>query len=403
MLFRSPSSHPTVVRKDLIQTDLSHPSKPDTRLSSETAASLAAASGESQELTVEIKPCHTCGTTTTPVRYSSLNKSRGEFAVCPVCYSEGRFPSTLHSGDFIKLDSSPYSLSDESGWSDQETLLLLEGIEMFEDDWDKVGDHVGSKTKEQCIVHFLQLPIEDPFLEATQKDLGPLQYAKLPFSQNDNPVLSVIAFLAATVNKEVAAKAAGESIEELEKGLKKRAEAARQGAVEGKGKAVEESDAMDVDGATKEEDSSKTSTARNNVEKAAIVALGSAAAKAHVLALEEDASLHSLVTSVVESQVRKLELKMAHFDALESLLEVERRSLEQSKQALYEDRLKMNRMMVEVQVLHLRAKQGQAQAAGITQAEMAQMMAGSAMANKPVPVAQPGQAPGQQGAFVSMV
>ena len=35
--------------------------------------------------------------------------------------------------------------------------------------------------------------------------------------------------------------------------------------------------------------------------------------------------------------------------------------------------------------------------------EMAQMMAGSAMANKPVPVAQPGQAPGQQGAFVSMV
>lgn len=340
------------------------------------------------------------------MRYSSLSKSRGEFAVCPPCYSEGRFPSTLHSGDFIKLESSPYALSDEAGWSDQETLLLLEGIEMYEDDWDKVGDHVASKTKEQCIVHFLQLPIEDPFLEATQKDLGPLQYAKLPFSQNDNPVLSVMAFLAATVDKEVAAKAAGESIEELEKGLKKRADAAREGAVEGKGKEVEESDAMDVDGAAKEDDSSKpsaASAARNNVEKAAIVALGSAAAKAHVLALEEDASLHALVTSVVESQVRKLELKMSHFDALESLLEVERRSIEQSKQALYEDRLKMNRMMVEVQVMHARAKQGQAQAAGITQAEMAQMMAGSAVSNRPVAVAQPGQAPVQQGAFVSMV
>jgi SWI/SNF related-matrix-associated actin-dependent regulator of chromatin subfamily C len=290
---------------------------------------------------------------------------------------------------------------------------------MHEDDWDKVSDHVGTRTKEQCIVHFLQLPIEDPYLESTQKELGPLQYNRMPFSKEDNPIMSVMAFLAETVDKEVAAKAAGESIEELEKGLRKKAESAREAkgkAVEGEDKEKEKDDAMEVDGGAKDEDSgdkikdvedevesSKTSP-RKNIEKAALVALGSAAAKAHVLALEEDASLHSLVTSVVEAQVRKLSLKMAHFDQLESLLEVERRSVEQSKQQLYEDRLKLARMMQEVQGLYARAKQSQAAAAAITPQEMGSMMAGSGLVagRQPMMVQQPSIAPQVTGEFVQM-
>ena len=50
-------------------------------------------------------------------------------------------------------------------WTDQETLLLLEGLEMFKDDWNKVAEHVGSRTQDECILHFLRLPIEDPYLE----------------------------------------------------------------------------------------------------------------------------------------------------------------------------------------------------------------------------------------------
>jgi SWI/SNF related-matrix-associated actin-dependent regulator of chromatin subfamily C len=49
-------------------------------------------------------------------------------------------------------------------WTDQETLLLLEGLEMFKDDWNKVCEHVGSRTQDECILHFLRLPIEDPYL-----------------------------------------------------------------------------------------------------------------------------------------------------------------------------------------------------------------------------------------------
>lgn len=403
---------PTEVRKDIIQTDVRRPGKPDVRLSSETAATLAAEASAAEaalsEPSLSIPPCSTCGSTTLPARYTSL-KSHGAFAVCPPCYAEGRFPSSLHSGDFVKLSTGPYAHAEKDPWTDQETLLLLEGLEMHEEDWDKVAEHVATRTKDQCIVKFLQLPIEDPFLEATQTDLGPLQYARMPFSQNDNPILSVMAFLAATVDKDVAAAAAGQSIEELEKGLRKAVVAAKANGANGKDKEVAgEGDEMEVDdvaaGETKEEGEkdakeesddapSGTSKARNNIEKAATVALGAAAAKAHVLALEEDSTLHALVTSVIEAQVRKLELKMAHFDQLESLVEVERRAVEQGKQQLYEDRLKVSRVMLEVQSLHARAKAGLAQAAAIPPQELGHMMLGSGALQRPVLVPTPGPAP----------
>lgn len=36
---------------------------------------------------------------------------------------------------------------------------------MYKDDWNKVCEHVGTRTQDECILHFLRLPIEDPFLE----------------------------------------------------------------------------------------------------------------------------------------------------------------------------------------------------------------------------------------------
>ncbi|GAA5869089.1 hypothetical protein JCM8547_008694 [Rhodosporidiobolus lusitaniae] len=417
----------STLRKHLIKTDPSQPASSDIRLSSETAASLAeqaAATGEIQlDHSRSLKPCHTCGTTAPTVRYSSI-KNKGDVVLCSACYSEGRFPSSLHSGDFVRLDADPYAHSETDPWSDQETLLLLEGLEMHSEDWDKVADHVGTRTKEQCIVRFLKLPIEDPFLEATQADLGPLQYAKVPFSKTDNPVLSVVAFLAGAVDKKVAAKAAGEAIEELERSLQEKAAKGKE--VEGEkkqdgGEAVKvDGDAMEVDEQEKKKEGengevattnsttskddllahSSSSSARTNIEKAALTALGSAAAKAHALALEEDASLHSLVTAVVEAQVRKLDVKMRHFDQLEMLLEAERRALEQQRQQVQEDRLKVNRMLGEVNAMHQRAK---ANPGGVTREEI-QALAGQTgyVAPKATPVANPGPPPTQPGDSVQL-
>lgn len=100
-------------------------------------------------------------------------------------------------------------------WSEQETLLLLEGLEMYKDDWNKVCEHVGSRTQDECILHFLRLPIEDPYLEDDNTFLGPLSYQPIPFSKAGNPIMSTVAFLASVVDPRIAASAAKAAMEEF--------------------------------------------------------------------------------------------------------------------------------------------------------------------------------------------
>ncbi|GAA5876585.1 hypothetical protein JCM3774_005993 [Rhodotorula dairenensis] len=414
------------LRTDLLKTDPSRPGVPDTRISAATASGLVeeAASGPGPS-GGSVPPCHTCGATAPTVRYIALSAAAKQLAapgesmsICGACYSEGRFPSTLHAGDFVRLDADPFGFDDAIGngsagdgsrrrrpWSEQEILLLLEGLEMFPDnDWDRIAEHVSTRSKEDCIAKFLKLPIEDQYLaEAGGVPAGgPYGLAKVPFGKTDNPVLSVVAFLAGAVEKEVAAKAAGEAIQELEDGLKREA-----GAAAGKAKS---GDAMEVDAAAKSEtgaddadadkpadplaDSSRT-VPRANVRKAAVTALGSAAAKAHALALEEDASLHALVTSVVEAQVRKLELKMQQFDELEALVEAERRSLQVQKQQLADERLKVGKLVGEAAALMQRARQDASQVQPQELQAVAQQM--GSVPPRPVQVQNPGPPPAHSG------
>ena len=165
--------------------------------------------------------CHSCGIDCTRIRYHNAKSKKLE--LCPNCYLEARFPSASTSADFIKMEDVSYQpLDRDRSWTDQETLLLLEGLELYDEDWNKIADHVGTRTREQCVIQFLQLPIEDQYLEEKPEQLGPLQYSRVPFSQADNPVMSVVAFLATMVDPQVAAAAAQSSITEMTKSLEKK-------------------------------------------------------------------------------------------------------------------------------------------------------------------------------------
>ena len=50
-------------------------------------------------------------------------------------------------------------------WTDQENLLLLEALELYKENWNEIAEHVATKTRTQCILHFVQMPIEDTFLD----------------------------------------------------------------------------------------------------------------------------------------------------------------------------------------------------------------------------------------------
>ncbi|KAK9239722.1 SWIRM domain-containing protein [Lipomyces kononenkoae] len=287
--------------------------------------------------------CFTCGNDCTRVRYHSMKNK--QYDLCANCFLENRFPSSSQTSDFVKFENTSYLAAErDREWTDQETLLLLEGMELYDDDWNAIADHVGSRTREQCVLKFLQLPIEDPYLESKAEEMGPLQYSHIPLSQADNPVMSVVAFLASIVDPKVAAAAAQSALPEMTKAIQDQLKkSARAEASPPVSSSANGEDKMDVDTSTKEE-STESSTDREDavngtVKKAASIALGVAAARAHLLATDEEREMSRLVNSLVSMQTRKLELKLARFEELEQVLEAERRELEQARQQLFLDRL----------------------------------------------------------------
>lgn len=152
--------------------------------------------------------CSICGKDTTEVRYHNLKiKSymynptstiNNASVLCEICYDQGLFPLSFHSSDFIQLKKT----EEGEKWSEQEILLLLEGIEMFgtyeppsstgpvnvnanlNNQWDKISEHVATKTREQCIIKFIQLPIEDKFLTKLIKEENEKDTTKSVVSQS---------------------------------------------------------------------------------------------------------------------------------------------------------------------------------------------------------------------------
>lgn len=115
-----------------------------------------------QALTTRQYSCFTTGEDATRQRFHNLQTKQ---IVGATALKQGLFPANYTASDYVKLEQTQQDLST---WTDSELLLLLEGIEMFENDWDQISYHVGTRSKESCLAKFLQLPIEDPYLSKSQ-------------------------------------------------------------------------------------------------------------------------------------------------------------------------------------------------------------------------------------------
>ncbi|NWY70790.1 SMRC1 protein, partial [Erithacus rubecula] len=92
-----------------------------------------------------------------------------------------------------------------------------------------------------------------------------------------------------------------------------------------------------------------------NVATAAAAALASAATKAKHLAAVEERKIKSLVALLVETQMKKLEIKLRHFEELETIMDREKEALEQQRQQLLTER--QNFHMEQLKYAELRARQ----------------------------------------------
>jgi len=228
---------------------------------------------------------------------------------------------------------------------------------MYDDDWSKIEEHVGTRTSQQCIRKFLELPIEDPYLR-TEGDMGPLRFGRIPFEQADNPVMSVVAFLAGVVNPSVAAEGARVALRELTDGEGGGKQGVSSSGAEGQENKMDE----DVPPPQRKDDSCmsidpnhatpspSTTTAthaipHSQVQRAAHLALSASAKAASSLASAEHAQIRTTLATLVKLTLTKLEIKMSQFEELEDILEEERRNLESARVALVNERLGLKKML----------------------------------------------------------
>lgn len=308
--------------------------------------------------------CWSCGIDCTRLRFhyaksapvsASPNAPDRKYDVCPTCFLEGRLPASHNAADFVRLEESDHTQvpDKDAPWSDAELILLLEAIENFDDDWQQIADHVGSRTREECVMKFLQLEIEDKYVEdidgSNESTLRALQ-GRDPISQLDNPVLSVVAFLAQLAEPSVAAAAAGRSVEQIRKELRDQLNSGSSSSEKGKGKEGQEvkaEDSMDID--TSREAESMTANTSEKRESLATVALAASAARAGALASHEEREMTRLVSAAVNVTLQKFEIKLAQFNEMEEIIEAERRELELTRQQLFLDRVAFKRRVKEVQ------------------------------------------------------
>lgn len=298
--------------------------------------------------------CFSCGIDCTRVHYhysrsnpASTSVQKFKYDICPNCYGEGRMPSNQSQSDYIKVENPTYAsaFDKDTPWSDGEVLRLLEAMERYDDNWDDVAEHVGSRTREECVIKFLQFEIEDKYIdtEPTGKStgismLGP-QSGNLPFSQADNPVMSVLSFLAGLTEPSVTAAAAGKSVDTLKQSLRAQLE---KPSSEGD-KAQTSSETMDVD--IKPASTPEPTT----LSALATVPLAAMSARAGALASHEEREMTRLVSAAVNTTLTKLELKLKQFNEMEQILQKERRELERGRQQLLLDRLAFKKRVREVQ------------------------------------------------------
>ncbi|ADM11482.1 RSC chromatin remodeling complex subunit RSC8 [Encephalitozoon intestinalis ATCC 50506] len=124
---------------------------------------------------------------------------------CSECIDNGVYPATILRSDFLPITESLV----KNMWSKKEEFLLLEGINKFGDEWNLVSQHVETKTKEQCIFHFLRLPILENTFSKADLSVGRL------FETAENPIMCIIAFICGIVHPKVASECARIAIKDI--------------------------------------------------------------------------------------------------------------------------------------------------------------------------------------------
>ncbi|KAI8464815.1 MAG: hypothetical protein J3K34DRAFT_102566 [Monoraphidium minutum] len=290
----------------------------------------------------------------TPLRYHCTKLPGVD--LCPQAYAEGRFPPGCASADFARLEGgADYNAPDAAGaagkWTPQETLLLLEGLDMHGDQWPAVAEHVGTHSVLECITHFLQLPIEDDVLDelerraaeapgdaaegadagggakaaaAAQQEQQQLDegIGRVPLAGSEgapgNPLASTSALMSVVLAPRIASDAVRAGLEALASddpfATARAIEARRLGA-----------DAAAAGGGDDQHappDPARPVTAAQT-RAAAVVGLAAAAERAKLMAEQQERDMEDAARRMLRAQVKRMEIKARYLESIDQVLESE--------------------------------------------------------------------------------
>ena len=191
-------------------------------------------------------------------------------------------------------------------WTPQETLNLLEELEQGDRSWDEVGAALG-KPAELCIAHFLSLPIEEPY------SLEALPGAPPPSSDADG----------GADGSSEAAGGGGAPTDPMACQLAIVALALRQPA------AAAGSSSAPAAGAAANKAADAAAAGLRAAAREFADALRARAVQAEAEATDE---MRTLVGAAVDTQCRRLELKLAMLEEMGALLHKERDQLDRVRQ-----------------------------------------------------------------------
>ncbi|KAK7411064.1 hypothetical protein VNO78_02432 [Psophocarpus tetragonolobus] len=328
-------------------------------------------------------------------------QTQDNFIICTNCFKSGNYGEKWTAEDFVLSESSENSVKHDAVWTEGETLLLLESVLKHGDDWELVAQSVQTKNKLDCISKLIELPFGELMLGPAHRIISsnsangiPNTNKQVQSSSSDNQetsktkdqaseltnesqqngdamnetpskrqcvatlsdssssLMNQVGLISTVVDPHITAAAADAAVSALcDENLCPReifdveddyashmnslnsCYSAR--ALEGEGLEVERSSVSDIDDRCPKVGIPLTL----RVRAATATALGAAAARAKLLADQEDREIEHLVATIIEAQIEKLQHKVKHFDDLELLMEKEHDEIENLKDSILTERL----------------------------------------------------------------
>ncbi|XP_062115887.1 SWI/SNF complex subunit SWI3A [Humulus lupulus] len=345
--------------------------------------------------------CGNCGDRCTSGYYKC---TEGDFLNCTKCFQNESYGENKSVEGYTFIESIQDSGHHEAVWNESETLLLLESVMKYGDDWELVAQNVPTKTKLDCIAKLIELPLGEILGSATHKKVNskdvngnlnsskqvesissenqeivntgeqqdekthvgeqngdtvehepPLKRQRIdPLSSLGGSLMKQVALLSTEVGHHITAAAAEAAVtalceeiscpRELFYGDDDSVTNELQTLISDTERVLEVEDSKMEGGPTQSDNHGKPVEKDDipltlRVRTAVATALGAAAARAKLLADQEEREIEHLVATIVGSEMKKLHCKIKHFEDLEVMMKKKHAEMEEMEDILLEERI----------------------------------------------------------------